>query len=432
MEAIPAIIFTFLLLFTLLFSGMPIAISLAASGLIGSIMIQGIGAVSQLGDLIWGAVNIWSLLALPGFILMGNLFARQGFGDDLFDTTYKWFSRLSGGPIIASVAMCAMFAFICGSEMAAMATVSNIAMPEVVRRKYDRKLSLGAFCIAGGLAAVIPPSNFMVIYAAMAQVSLGDMFFAGIVPGLVLAVMISAYVFIRVKLNPDLVPAGPRFSWREKVHSLKSITPVALTFFLVLGGIYLGIWSPIEAAASGAVIALLVGIVCRRFSWRGFLESMKQTIRITGMIFILIIGATFLNNFVYVSGFDRLLVASVTGWGLPDWGVIILILAAMTVLGCFLDVMPLLILSISTFLPVVVACGHDPVWFGIILIIQVELALVTPPVGVNLFIIKTFAPKDTKTSEIALGVFPYILVVWAFFALAIFFPKVITWLPGLL
>jgi C4-dicarboxylate transporter DctM subunit len=415
-----------------LLSGMPVFAGIGIGGAFGAILFVGFKGLLNLGDLIFGSIWHVSFLAAPGFIVMGSLFFEHEFGRDLFETVDKWLRGLRGGLIIATIWMSALFGFICGSNMAGIATIGKIAIPEVESRGYNRRLSLGAFSIAGTLSVLIPPSLWMILYAVWAEVSLEDLFFAGIIPGIVLSLLLSAYVFLRVTFNKRLCPSLKQpVSWSQKLSSLKGIVPVVVTFGVVLGGIYYGIWSVVEASAAGAVLSILLCFVYRRFSWHKFVKSIAGTVRVVVMVYMISISATLLNYFVFVSHLDKYLLKIVSGFNLPGWAIIILILLLITIMGCFFDMLALMIISISLFLPITVKLGFDPVWFGIILIVGCELALVTPPVGVNLFIIKDLAPEGTTAADVALGAIPLVVVVWILFALLTIFPKLVLWLPSL-
>lgn len=416
----------------LIFSGLPIFVAIGLAGAFGTLMFVQPSAFMASGYLIYGSLWKIGLLATPGFILMGAIFFECGFGKDLFNTANKWLGRLPGGLLIASVAMGAMFGFICGSAMAGLATIGTIAIPEVEQRGYDMKLSLGTFAISGTLSVLIPPSLLMIIYAVLAEVSLSDLFFAGLIPGILLGLFIAAYIVFRTTVNRNLCPPAPRVSWRERLNSLVGIIPVLLTFFIVLGGIYKGVWSVIEAASAGAVLAVVFSVIYGRFTWARFRASLYTTFRICSMVFTIMISATFLNYFVFVSKFDEILVSLVTAFKLPNWAVIFAILLTMSIMGCIFDMMALLLLSIPVFLPVAISVGYSPIWFGIILIIAAELALITPPVGLNLYILKDMAPKGVTTMDIAKGALPLVIVVWVLFALLTLFPQIALWLPSVM
>ena len=300
------------------------------------------------------------------------------------------------------------------------------------RRGYDMRLSLGAIAIAGTLSVLIPPSIMMILYAVLADVSLEKLFFAGIFPGFLLGGLIITYVMIRASLNKNLCPKGPPVTWRERIVSLKGTASVLIAFVVVLGGIYMGVWSVIEAAAAGAVMAIACAAGYRRLTWSRFMSALSATLRVNGMVLIIIISASFLNYFVFVSNLDTLLATFIQGLALPNWVVIAMILFIMSVMGCIFDLFAMIMVSMAVFFPVTLTIGIDPVWFGVILIIESELALVTPPVAVNLYIIKQMAPQHVTIDDVALGALPFVIVVWVCFVLLYIFPEIVLWLPSMM
>ncbi|MBW7923157.1 MAG: TRAP transporter large permease [Burkholderiaceae bacterium] len=419
-------------LFVSLFVGVPVFAAMGLSGLVGSLFFVDLASLLDSGHLVWGGLDSFSLLAMPGFVLMGNLYFHHDFGRDLFNAAANWLGHIRGGLVIAATALGAGFGFICGSAAAGTATIGSVVIPEVEKRGYDRRLSLGAIAIGGSLSSLIPPSIVMIIYASLSQTSLGSLFFAGIVPGLILTVLIAAYVYVRAVLDRSLCPVTPAASWRDRARSLLSILPVAVAFFVIFGGMYAGVWSAIEAAPIGAVVAFLTCIAYRRLTWRSLDASIHATLKICAMVYMIILSAHLLNYFVFVSKLDRSLVALVGSLDLPGWAVMSLVLVALTVLGCVFDVMALIIIATAVYLPIVELAGYDPVWFGIILVLACELALITPPVGVNLFIVKDLAPADTSTADVIRGALPYVALVWVLFAVFIAFPEIVLWLPSAL
>lgn len=413
-----------------LFMGVPVFVGLGLGGLIGSMFFADPKILLDSGHLIWGSLDKFSLLATPGFVLMGNLYFYHGFGKDLFEAAEKWLGHIRGGLIISATALGAAFGFICGSAAAGTATIGSVAIPEVEKRGYDRRLSLGAIAIGGSLSALIPPSLIMIIYASLSETSLGRLFFAGIVPGLILSFLICLYVYVRAILDKKLCPVSPSAGWRERMVSLKGVIPVAFAFVIIFGGIYTGAWSAIEAAPVGTCVAFLSCLLYRRLTWRTFKLSMTSTLRICAMVYMIIISASFLNYFVFVSKLDKILVAAVKSISLPGWGIMALILVVLTIMGCIFDVIALVIISISIYLPVAKSAGYDPVWFGVILVLASELALITPPVGVNLYIVKNLAPEGTPTSDVIAGALPYVMIVWLLFCFFIAFPEIVLWLPS--
>ena len=422
-----------ILLVTLLFLGSPVCIGLGLSGMVGLFLIEGASG-AFVGISRMAIENLWSvsLLAVPFFIFMGNMVAHHGIGADLYDTVYKWLGRLPGGLAIASTVMSALFGFMCGSGLAGTATIGAVAIPEMEERGYNRRLALGTLALAGGLSAIIPPSILMILYSVQAGASMGWMFFAGIFPGLILMALMSAYIFIRVSINPRLGPPGAKFSTPEKVKSLVHLTPVIILFLVVLGGIFMGVWSPMEAGAGGTFIAFLIALGYRRVKRDTINTAALGAVKTSVMIYFLVIGANILGSMFHVSGLTNVIHQAILGLALPNWGVVIIMVVILMILGMFMDAIAMLLITIPIFVPMVLAMGYHPVWFGIIMIVACEMGMITPPVGIHLFVIQGIAPKGTTLADVALGAAPYVGIIWLLFLLMIAFPDIAMWLPSLM
>jgi len=419
------------LLLVFLGLGMPIAVALGLPAVIGLFLMNGfsgafIGISTTAFEEVWGG----GLLAVPLFIFMGNLVVQFGIGVDLYNTTYKWMGRLPGGLAIASTGMCALFGFMCGSALAGAATIGNLAISEMLKKGYDRRLTFGTLALAGSLAVLIPPSVLMILYAAITQTSLGSLFLAGILPGLLFSFMIIVYVFTRCKLNINLGPRGEAFPIKEKVFSLIHLVPVVLLFVAIVGGMYIGIWTPVEAGATACPIVIGIGLAYGRFNWQKIGTAAMSAAKTAAMIYMLLIGATLLSLLFFVSGINEIIASFLTSLPLPRWGIIVVILLVMTVMGMFMDVLALIFISVPISVPIIIALNYDPVWWGIMVIVMSELGLITPPVGLNLFVIQSIAPKGTTLSEIASGSLPFVSVTWVFSLTMVFFPEIAMWLPN--
>jgi tripartite ATP-independent transporter DctM subunit len=298
------------------------------------------------------------------------------------------------------------------------------------KRNYKSPLALGTLAVAGTLAALIPPSTIMIIYGTACEVSIGRVFIAGIFPGLVLTALMSVYIFARASINPSLAPAGELSTLKEKIKVLPQLLPALLLFIAIIGGIYAGIWTAIEASAGSVFITLLICLAYRRLNWGAVKDALFRTVRISGMIYMIVVGANILGYLFFVTGFQTAIKDIVLSFALPGWGIIILMLLIMTVLGTFLDVIALILICVPIFLAIVLALGYSDVWFGIIMVAASEMALCTPPVGVNLFVIQGVAPKGTTLMDVAKGAAPYIGLIWLLLLLLIAFPELATWLPS--
>ncbi len=420
------------LLAVFLIIGMPIFMGLLLAGLGAMQYLEGFDALANVaGKIAFNQLLGYPLLAIPMFILMGNLLTTHRIGNDLFSGLHKWFGSLPGGLAIGSTVVCAIFGFMSGSNTAAAATIGSVAIPAMEEKKYYRPLSLGTLAVAGTLAALIPPSTIMIIYGGAAtDVSIGRVFVGGILPGILLTILMSIYIYGYARMYPDRAPRGERAPLREKIVGLKELAPAIFLFISIVGGMYAGIFTAIEASAVSVFMTLVLLIAYRRLNRAAILAAARTTIRVSGMIYMIIVGATILGHVFFITGFRETVASLILGLNLPGWGTMIVILAILTVLGTFLDVIALIMISVPIFLPVAIQAGYDAVWFGVIMVIASEMALCTPPVGVNLFVIQGIAPKGTSLMTVARGAAPFIGVIWVLLLILIFVPEVVTWLPS--
>jgi C4-dicarboxylate transporter DctM subunit len=430
-----AIILCLVVLFALLVIGVPIAICLLTSGLVGLLSFEGWEMLSNIvGKIAFSHVSGYSLLAVPMFILMGTLLLTHHMGEDLYDAIYRWFGWVPGGLAIGSTVVCAFFGFMSGSNTAASATIGSVALPEMEKKGYDRKLALGTLAVAGTLAALIPPSTIMIIYGVnVSGVSIGKVFVGGIIPGWILTAFMSIYIFTYAKIYPNSAPsAGISYSFKDKLRLLPKLIPVVVLFLAIIGGMFFGVWTAIEASAASVFISLVMIISYGRFSIVALIEAVKRTIKTSGMIYMLIIGANIMGYLFFVTGFQDAVSNFIIQFSLPPWGNMVLILFILTILGCFLDVIALITITVPVFLPIAIASGYDDVWFGVIMTVASEMALCTPPVGVNLFVVQGIAPKGTSLLTVAKGAAPFIGVIWVLLFLLIKYPELVNWLPSIM
>ncbi len=412
--------------------GMPIFMGLLLSGLGAMQYLEGSNALANMaGKLAFNQLLGFPLLAIPMFILMGNLLTTHRIGADMFNGLHRWFGSLPGGFAIGSTVVCAIFGFMSGSNTAAAATVGSVAIPAMEAKKYYRPLSLGTLAVAGTLAALIPPSTIMILYGSAAtNVSIGRVFVGGIIPGILLTFLMSLYIYFYALAYPARAPRGDKATLREKILGLKELAPAFFLFVTIIGGMYTGIFTAIEASAVSVLATLILLTVYRRLRFYNVYEAIKKTIITSGMIYMIIVGATILGHVFFITGFRETIADLLIGLSLPGWGKMIVILLILTVLGTFLDVIALMMISVPIFLPVAIQSGYDGVWFGVIMVIAAEMALCTPPVGVNLFVIQGIAPPGTTLMTVARGAAPFIGVIWLLLLLLIFFPEIVTWLPS--
>ena len=419
-----------LVLLLLLFAGLPIGFTLGVVGFSGLMVLSGPDA--SLGVLTYMPYSstanfLWT--CVPLFILMGHLAFVGGYVTDLYDATQKWLGWLPGGLCVATVAGCACFAAASGSSLATAGTMGRIAIPEMKRLRYDIKLSTGTVAAAGTLGSLIPPSIFMVVYGMLTETSIGKLFMAGFIPGVISAVIYMAMIIIRALYNPNLAPRVYGVTWKERLASTKGLIGIFIIAIVVLGGIYTGLWTPTEAGASGAFSTLILTAVRGRLTRQNFNEALTDTIRSTCSIFVIVIGSMIFARFMAVSRIPAELSEYITGSGFPPLGIFIGVCALYVFLGCFLEPIGMMLLTLPIIFPTLVTLGYDPIWFGILIIKFTEIGMITPPVGLNVYILKGVTP-DVKIDDIFRGIAPFLLMDIITLALLFAFPVLSLWLPS--
>jgi tripartite ATP-independent transporter DctM subunit len=362
------------------------------------------------------------------FILMAEFVILSGVADDLFKCAATWVGRVPGGLGIATAFAGAGFGAISGSSTASAATLSATSIPAMLRRGYEPKLACGVVAISGTLAMLIPPSIALVLYAIIADANIGALLIGGVLPGLLVTLTIAATVWALVIMDPARAPPGPRHTMREKVRSLRIVGPMLVLFMAVTGVIYLGVATPTEASALGATGALLLTVWERRLTWRNLLIALKSAAVTTCMIFMIILGAKVFGYFVTITQTTQTIVAAVEALHLPAWLVLVFVLALYFILGCIMDQIAILILTVPILLPVMMSLGYDPIWFGVIVIVMAEIGLVTPPLGLNVFVVSKYAGRPLE--EVFAGVWPHVVAHLGAVALMCVFPQIILWLPS--
>jgi C4-dicarboxylate transporter, DctM subunit len=410
------------ILLTLLVFGVPIAFAMAFTGILGLWVIEGPAPTLAHAALIpWEHGRDFIFVTVPLFVLMGQLFYHAGLASDLYEGLRKWVGRIPGGMAIASVLACGGFGAVTGSSIATVATMGTIVMPEMRRYNYDARLATGALAASGTLGILIPPSLIFIFYGVMTETSIGELFIAGIVPGVLTALMFSVIIYVRCVLNPALGPKGPTTTWRERGIAIGRLGPVSGLFILIIGGIYAGIFTPTEAAGVGCTGVLVTALLRRKLSRSAIAAALRSTALISAMIFAIIVGGYVLARFFAITGLTEALVNFIIAAELGRIGFLLVLIALYFVLGAMLDVFGMLVLTIPFVLPVVVELGIDPIWFGVFVVIMAELALITPPIGANVFIMRRVAP-EVPMEEIFRGVVPFVLGELVILALLIAFP----------
>ena len=373
----------------------------------------------------------YGLSVVPLFILMGIVCFHAGISKDLYESVHKWLGHLRGGLAMATVGACASFAAVSGSSLATAATMGTVALPEMKRYKYDPALATGCIAAGGSIGILIPPSVPLIIYGILANQSVGKLFIAGFIPGILEALFYIITIAILCRFRPEIGPPGPKTSFLEKVVSLKATWGVLLLFVIVIGGIYLGIFSPTEAAGVGACGACLFALARRRLNWSNFKASLLGAVRTTSMIFVILLGAMILGYFLAATRLPFELATIIGGLPVNRYVILILILVIFILLGCVMDSLAIIILTVPIFYPLTEALGFDPIWFGILVVRAAEIGLITPPVGMNVFIIKGIA-KDVPMFTIFRGIFPFIMADLCHVALILSVPQVALFLPNLM
>ena len=423
-----------LLLLALIALRIPIAYSMLLVGFLGfSYLVSPQAALNMVTTELFSNFSSYTLSVIPMFVWMGFIAYYSGVGTGLYTLIYRLIGYRPGGLAIATQGACAIFGAICGSNTATAATMGAIALPEMRKYKYDDSLSTASVAAAGALGILIPPSVIFIVYGAATEQSIGKLFISGIIPGILLMVLYILTIFILVKINPEMAPAGQKFTFKEKVQALKGgLFEIIITFIISLGGLFAGYFSATEAGAIGAGSILFITLLRRQLKWDGFIKSLKDTTRTSAMIMLLVAGAMVFGRFIAVSRLPFEMANWAANLNLPPFMIMAVILIIYLILGCFIDALALVLLTVPIFYPVVTdVLGYNPIWFGVITVLVVAMGVITPPVGMNVFIIKGVA-KDVPLETIFKGVWPFIIAIFACIALLIIFPQIATFLPNML
>jgi len=423
----------FLVFIGLLAIGLPIGIGMAVVGFAGIWAMKGSSvALNALYQIPYSAVASWLLSVLPMFIFMGYIAFYAGFAKDAYGVAYRWFGRLPGGLAIATLMGAAAFGACSGSSVAATAALGKLAFPEMERYHYDRQLAAGTVAMGGTLAALIPPSILLVLYGVTTEQSIAKLLIAGILPGLLSMFCFILLVVAVVIFRPHLAPPGESFSWKEKLLSLKGIVGILIIFVAISGGIYAGIFTPTEAGAVGAFTCLVLALLMRRMSWPVFGEVLRESLRVNATIFLIILGAYIFVRFLALTRLPVHFAEWVVELQVSPMVIFLGIILAYLVLGCFMDAIGLLMLTVPFIFPSVVALGFDPIWFGVIVVKMLEIGLLTPPVGIQAYVLKSVVPGLTLR-EILVGFLPFFLVdLFIVVGLLTVFPEISTFLPSMM
>ena len=422
-----------LVLVALMITRTPVAVALGTIGILGTTIFISTDALRQLGNIAFTQSSNFVLVVVPLFVLMGEALAATGIGNDLFRAAHMWLRRLPGALAVATVFACAVFAAVCGSSPVTAATIGSMAVPEMIKRGYDKSLALGTAAAAGGtLGILIPPSVPMIIYGVLTETSIGDLFIAGILPGIMMAFLFSATVILKVILRPELAPPLKESTpWPVKFRALGGVAPVLVLSVLVIGSIYWGIATPTEAGAVGAAGAIVIAGAMGYLRWAVMRRMLDGTVRTTAMFLLLFVGGLFSSFLLTRLGIPQGMSAFLTSFDVPPWVIIVLINLLLLVLGMFLDPTSILVIIVPIFFKTVTALGYDPVWFGVMVTIQIEIAAITPPVGFNLFVLKSVVP-GVEMVDVVRGSLIFIIPLLLGIVILMIFPQIALFLPALM
>ncbi len=419
------------ILFLLLGSGVWIGFALFMVGYAGLEMFGTLPAGYNMASSLWATVGKWEYVALPMFILMGEILYRSGISEKLFKALVPWLYRLPGGLLLMNIISCTLFAAVSGSSAATTATVGRITLSELDKLGYDRKIAMGSLAGAGTLGFLIPPSLIMIVYAILAEVSMGKMFMAGVLPGLLLASIYAAYIIYRGIVTPEIAPRlQESYSWAERFRSIKDLAPTFSLIAVVLGSIYAGIATPTEAAALGVFGATFFALINRRMNTSVMLECLVEAVKTNCMIMLIVVGAGFLSRVMGFLGIPAALTTAIIEMNLSPYMLMIILGLVYILLGCMLDGFSIVLMTLPIALPMVTAAGFDPIWFGIYLILMVEVSQITPPVGFNLFVIQGLTGEPVV--KIARYAMPFFFLMLFTTAIITVFPQIALFLPNLM
>ena len=418
-------------LFVLVALGVPVGFSLLTVGIVGLTLVGNWGtAFAFLTSVPYNTTATYGFAVVPMFLLMANLIGGAGFARDTYAAAANWVGRLPAGLAIATMGGAALFGAVCGSSMASCALFTKTSLPQMIEYRYNKGLAAGCIAAAGTLAMLIPPSLVMVVFAILTEQGIAQLLVAGLLPGLLLALLYSLYMYLRVRATPSLAPLTPEgVSLREKVRSLKGIWPIPALFALVMGGIYLGWFTPSAAAAIGAAGAVVLVFTRREMTRSELLAALKETGVTTSSIFMLVIGGLIFTRFVSLSGIIHTITAFVGGLDVPPLTILLLILLLYLFLGAFLESVTMMVVTLPVVFPLIVTLGYDPIWFGVMVVLFAEIGMLTPPLGLNVYMVHSAADGAIDMRQAFGGIFPFVFVGLVAAAILIAFPEIALFLP---
>ncbi|WP_461176432.1 TRAP transporter large permease [Virgibacillus ainsalahensis] len=417
------------LVLLLIFLRVPLTFSMLIVALVGIYFVRGwVPLQTVIETIIWEQSNNYLLSTIPMFILMGEFIFLSGISTEIFTTARKWFGRIRGGLAMSTVGASAMFAASSGSSVATTGTMGVVALKEMVNHKYDKSLASGSIISGGTLGILIPPSTMFIVYGMLTEQSIGQLLIAGIVPGILLTILFSITVWLVIVLRPSMAPTGEQYSIKEKIASTKSLFWVIVVFLIVIGGMYLGIFGPTEAGGIGATTTFLIALYRRKINLETLSKALSNTLKTTGFIFAIILGAFLLNYFLAITKVPIILAEVLTNLGLNAMGILFLIISMYILLGAIMDELAMIVITMPIVIPIIESLGFDLIWFGVIIVLVCQLALITPPIGMNIYVLKGVA-KDVNLVEIYKGALIFIIPIILLLLILSFFPEIVLYLP---
>lgn len=419
------------LLLLLLVCSMPVAFVMAIAGVVGfAAVVSTPAALSMMTVDLFDTFSSYSLTVIPLFIFMGQVAFHAGISKRLFHTAYCWLGTLRGGLAMATVGACAAFGAICGSGPATAATMASVALPEMKRYRYDMELASGTVAAGGSLGMLIPPSVVFIVYGILTEQSIGKLFISGVMPGILISIMFCITIHLLCRRRPELGPAAEGVTWAMRWRSLAGVVETLVLFVLIIGGMFTGLFTPTEAAAVGAAGTLVVAALQRRLTWKAVVQSLKETVRTSCMVMIIVAGAVVFGRFLAVTRIPFELASWLTGLPFPPWVIISLIILFYLVAGCFVDALGLILLTVPIFYPVIEALHYDLIWFGVIIVVVTQMGVISPPVGVNVYVVSGIE-RDLPLQTVFKGALPFLVCLVAAAAILVAFPSISLWLPSL-
>jgi tripartite ATP-independent transporter DctM subunit len=419
-------------LIIVIFTRMPVAYVMTLVGFVGfAVQVNGQAALKLLARDFYSVYSSYGLTIIPLFIFMGQIAFNAGISRRLYDSAYKFVGCYRGGLATATVCACTAFGAVCGSSPATAATMATVGLPEMKRYGYGDELASGSVAAGGGLGMLMPPSVVLIVYGILTEQSIGKLFVAGVLPAVFITICFALAVWVYCRFAPQQGPACNAFSWGDRLRSLSETGETMLVFLLVMGGLFAGAFTPTEAGAVGAAAVLLVALIRRQLTWAGFVKSIYETLRTSCMVLLLVAGAVIFGHFLAVTRITFDVANWVAALSMPDYAVVSMIVLVYLIGGCFIDAQALIMLTIPIFYPIILDLGYDPVWFGIIIVLVTQMGVITPPVGINVYVVNGIA-KDIPLEKIFKGVVPFLIALIIGTGFIVVFPQIALWLPNLM